>query len=97
MCDPQAPPSSPGTTGQSIVFVAENKPGDTSEKKVKSECMVIKKKPEQMSKYGVINCYSLVDAKALFPDISANLPPFGASCNPDILGNFMDGFLNKVQ
>lgn len=95
VCDPQAPPSSPGTTGQSIVFVAENRPGDTSTAKVQGYCAAITK--QQTEKFGVINCYSLVDAKKLFPDISANLPPFGASCNPDILGNFMNGFLNKVQ
>lgn len=98
VCDPEAPPSAPGTTGQSIVFVAENKPGDISETKVESYCAAItKKNKKQTQKFGVIYCYSLVDAKQLFPDISANLPPFGASCNPDILGNFMNGFLNKVQ
>lgn len=96
VCDPQARPSSPGTTGgQSILFVAENKPGDTSTAKVQGSCAAITK--PQTEKFGVINCYSLVDAKKLFPDISANLPPFGASCNPDILGNFMNGFLTKVQ
>ena len=96
MCDPEAQTPAPGATGQSIVFVAENKPGDISGTKVKSGCAAINNK-EQTEKFGVIYCYSLVDAKQLFPDISANLPPFGASCNPDILGNFMDGFLNKVQ
>ena len=96
MCDPQAPPSSPGTTaGQSIVFVAENKPGDISIAMVQGDCAAITK--QQTEKFGVINCYSLVDAKKLFPDISANLPPFGSSCNPNFLGNFMEGFLNRVQ
>ena len=95
MCDPLAPSSSPDTTGQSIVFVAENKPGDTSTTKVQGNCAVITK--QQTEKRGVIKCSSLVDAKKLFPDISANLPPFGASCNPDIRGNFMNGFLNKVR
>ena len=96
MCDPQAPPSSPGTTGgQSILFVAENKPGDISTAKVQGYCAAVTK--QQTEKSGVINCYSLADAKERFPDISANLPSFGASCNPNILGNFMDGFLNKVQ
>jgi len=96
VCDPQAPSSSPDTTGgQSIVFVAENKPGDISTMKVKGSCAAITKL--QKEKFGVIGCYSLVDAKKLFPDISANLPPFGTSCNPDIRGNFMNGFLNKVQ
>lgn len=96
MCDPQAPSSSRGTTGQSIVFVAENKPGDTSTAKVQGSCAAITK--QQTEKFGVINCYSMVDAKKFFrhSNISANLPSFGASCNPVILGNFMDGFLNKV-
>ena len=98
MCDPLALSAVSGTPGQSIVFVAENKPGDISETKVESGCAAIpKKNKQQTEKYGVIYCYSLVDAKQLYPDISANLPPFGASCNPDILGNFMDGFLDKVQ
>ena len=95
MCDPLAPSAVPGTPGQSIVFVAENKPGDTSTARVQGYCAAITK--QQTEKFGVINCYSMVDAEKLFPDISANLPPFGARCNPDILGNFMNGFLNKVQ
>ena len=98
MCDPLAPSAVPGTPGQSIVFVAENKPGDISETKVESNSAAITKKNKaQTEKFGVIYCYSLVDAKQLYPDISANLPPFGASCKPDILGDFMNGFLNKVQ
>ena len=95
MCDPQAPSSSPGTTGQSIVFVAENKPGDLSATKVQDACAIITKK--QTENFGVIYCFSLFEAKEKFPDISANLPSFGASCNPGILGNFMNGFLYKVQ
>ena len=95
MCDPQAPSSSPGTTGQSILFVAENKPGDTSTRKVQGDCAVITK--QQTEKFGVIHCYSLVDAKRRFSNISANLPSFGAGCNPDILGNFMNGSLNTVH
>lgn len=98
VCDPLALSAVSDTPGQSIVFVAENKPGDISETKVESGCAAItKKNKQQTEKYGVIYCYSLVVAKEKYPDISANLPPFGASCNPEIQGDFMNGFLNKVQ
>ncbi|XP_068762362.1 uncharacterized protein [Montipora capricornis] len=96
VCDPEAPGITPGTTGQSIVFVAENKPGDISEKKVEGNCPGVTK--QQTEKFGVINCYSRTEAATSFPEIAGNLPPFGSLCDPDIRGTFLDTDLqNKLQ
>ena len=97
VCDPEAPASTPGTTGQSVVFVAENKPGDISEQNDPvSNCPGVTK--QQTEKLGVIKCYSLTDAATSIPEIAGNLPPFGPRCNPDIRGTFLNTNLqSKLQ
>ena len=94
VCDPEAPASTPGTTGQSVVFVAENKPGDISEQTVQGNCPGITQ--QQTENKGVINCYSRIEAATSFPEIAGNLPPFGPRCNPDIRGTFLNTNL-KLQ
>ncbi|XP_068674109.1 uncharacterized protein [Montipora foliosa] len=96
VCDPEAPGITQGTTGQSVVFVAENKPGDISDQKVQGNCPGVDK--QQTEKYGVINCYSRTEAATSFPEIAGNLPPFGTLCKPDIRGTFLNTNLkSKLQ
>ncbi|XP_068674111.1 uncharacterized protein [Montipora foliosa] len=96
VCDPEAPGITPETPGQSVVFVAENKPDDTSDIKVQGDCPGVTK--NQTEKFGVIKCYSRTEAAASFPEIAGNLSPFGPLCNPDIRGTFLDTDLqNKLQ
>ena len=76
---------------QSIVFVAENKPGEVCDAKVQG-CNGI-----QQTKFrGIINCYSLQEAAQVHADFK--LPPFSdANCNPNNKGTFLDAFLKAGQ
>ena len=85
MCDPGVK--------QSIVFVAENSPGEVGTGKV-AGCNGI----QQTEKLGIVSCYSLDDAVQVPEYADFKLPPFSdPKCQPSIKGNFMDTFLNKLE
>ena len=87
---------------QSIVFVVENKPGNTDPSLDNNGCELTYRPPTggakitnripQKRKFGVIKCSSLADAVAYHPDFS--LPPFSTmNCGPNEKGKFLDQFL----
>ena len=85
VCDPQIK--------QSIVFVAENKPGDISDTGV-----VGCNGKQQTSRLGIILCFGLSGARDAYKDFNFKLPPFGESCNPGAKGTFLDDILKtKLQ
>jgi len=75
---------------QSIVFVAENSPGEVSADKV-SGCNNI----QQTKKLGIVKCYSLQDAGQELEYADFKLPPFSPlNCQPSIKGKFLDSLLS---
>ena len=87
---------------QSIVFVAENKPGNTDPSKDNTGCELTYKLPTggdkitnripQTRMKGVIKCSSLEEAKLNHPDFS--LPPFSdLKCKKNDKGVFLDQLL----
>jgi len=88
VCDPVAT--------QSIVFVAENSPGEIrsdANSKV-AGCNGI----EQTPKLGIVYCYSLEVAAQEPGYADFKLPPFSPlKCQPSNKGNFMDSVLNKLE
>ena len=87
---------------QSIVFVAENKPGNTDPSKDDTGCELTYKPPNsnveitktipQRRMFGVIKCSSLADAVDTHEDFS--LPSFSAmNCKRNEKGKFLDQFL----
>ena len=87
---------------KSIVFVAENKPGNTDPSLDNTGCELTYRLPTggakitnripQKRMLGVIKCSSLADAVVTHTDFS--LPPFSAmNCGPNEKGKFLDQFL----
>lgn len=86
MCDPNP------AVKQSIVFVAENVPGELGAVKNNPGC----NSQQQTAKVGVVYCYSLEGAAQEPAYNDFKLPPFtDANCNPAVKGTFLDTFLNN--
>ncbi|XP_044182859.1 uncharacterized protein LOC122963468 [Acropora millepora] len=85
VCDPKAK--------QSVIFVAENKPGEISADRV-AGC----KDKSQTRKLGVVYCYSLQDA-GLVPDYADFMLPLftDEKCKPRVRGTFLDKFINGLK
>ena len=95
MCDP--------VKKQSIVFVAENEPGNTDLSKDSDTGCELNYRPPtggvkkteripQKRKFGVIKCLSLVEAVATYQDFS--FPPFSdMNCKRTVKGKFLDQLL----
>ena len=96
VCDPEK--------GKSIVFVAENNPGNTDESRDETGCELTYNPPgkpktqktthriPQIRMKGVIKCSSLESAKIAHPDFS--LPPFSdVKCKQKEKGGFLDQLL----
>lgn len=85
VCDPEAI--------QSVIFVAENKPGEISEAPV-AGC----NDKKQTIKLGVVYCYSLQDARLVHDYADFKLSPFSeARCKPSVRGTFLDTFINNLK
>lgn len=85
VCDP--------AVRQSIVFVAENKPGDINNAKAVG-CYG----KQQTERFGIVYCYSLQGARAVPDYKDFKLPPFSdPKCKPDTAGTFLKDFFNRLK
>ena len=88
MCDPHV------NVRQSIVFVAENSPGEIRKDKVQG-CAAAGK--QQTERLGIVHCYSLAEAAGVPDYADFKLPPSSdANCRPDVRGTFLDKYLNSL-
>ena len=78
---------------QSIVFVAENRPGDISNNGGQG-CAG----RQQTESRGIVHCHSLAEAAGKPEYADFKLPPFSdANCQPNVRGTFLDEYLHNLQ
>ena len=87
VCDPDV------NVRQSIVFVAENRPGEISNNGGEG-CAG----RQQTERRGIVHCHSLVEAAGKPEYADFKLPPFSdANCQPNVRGTFLDEYLHKLK